>query len=155
MYTPRSPLFEFWLNKVGSGKYLLKLQNKWFKVSWGGRMTATQSFTTPLSVQRLNEYSFTLVHHVFWKGGFQWWTFWCLIHTIFCWFQLRSRLEKLVSVTNVYIFKIFMVHYRFNRYPNKWFSNQYTTHESVFFQFHDTGVWKSHFYWSQLDVIKL
>ena len=66
-YTPRTPLFEFWLNKLGSGKKLLKLQNKCYKVSWGGKMTATQSSMLRLSIKRLKECSFTPFHHVFWK----------------------------------------------------------------------------------------
>ena len=66
-YTPRTPLFEFWINEVGSGKKLPKLLQRCYKVSWGGKMTATQSSTVALSVKRLKEYSFTLFHHVFWK----------------------------------------------------------------------------------------
>ena len=66
-YTPRTLLFEFWLNKLGSGKKLLKLQNKSYEVSWSGKMTATQSSTIPLSVERMKEHSFTLFRHVFWK----------------------------------------------------------------------------------------
>ena len=66
-YIPRTPLFEFWLNKLGSGNKLLKLQNKSYKVSWGGKMTATQSSTIPLSIKRLKECSFTLFHHIFWN----------------------------------------------------------------------------------------
>ena len=54
-YTPRTLLFEFWLNKVGSGKKLPKLLKWCFKVSWGGKMTATQSSTTTLSMKRLKE----------------------------------------------------------------------------------------------------
>ena len=59
-YTARTPLFEFWLNKLGSGKKLLKLQNKCYKVSWGGKMTATQSCTMPLSIKGLKEHYFNL-----------------------------------------------------------------------------------------------
>ena len=66
-YTPRTLLFELWLNKVGSGKKLPKLHKKCYKVSWGLKLTATQSSTIDLSVKRLKEYSFTLFHHVFWK----------------------------------------------------------------------------------------
>ena len=59
-FTPRTPLFEFWLNKLCSGKNLLKLQNKCYKVSWGGKTTATQSSTISFSIIWLKEYSFTL-----------------------------------------------------------------------------------------------
>ena len=52
---------------MGSGKTLPKLLKLCYKVSWGGKMTATQSSTIVLSVKRLKEYSFTLFHHVFWK----------------------------------------------------------------------------------------
>ena len=52
---------------MGSGKKLPKLLEWYYKVSWGGKMTATQSSTIALSVKRLKEYSFTLFHHVFWK----------------------------------------------------------------------------------------
>ena len=64
-YKHRSLLFEIWLNKLLWEK---NCQNcKCYKVSWGGKMTATQSSTIALSVKRLEEYSFTLFHHVFWK----------------------------------------------------------------------------------------
>ena len=52
---------------MGSGKKLPKLLKWCYKVSWGGKMTATQSSTIDLSVKRLKEYSFTLFHHDFWK----------------------------------------------------------------------------------------
>ena len=52
---------------MGSGKKLPKLHINCYKVSLGGKMTATQSYTIPLSVQRLKVYSFTVFHHVFWK----------------------------------------------------------------------------------------
>ena len=52
---------------MGSGKKLPKLLKWCYKVSWGGKMTATQSSTIALSVKRLKGYSFTLFHHVFWK----------------------------------------------------------------------------------------
>ena len=66
-YKRQSLLFEIWLNKLLLGKKLPKLQNTCYKVSWGVKMTATQSSTIPLSVQRLKESSFTLFRHVFWK----------------------------------------------------------------------------------------
>ena len=52
---------------MGSGKKLPKLLKWCYKVSWGGKMTATQSSTIALSVKRLKEYSVTLFHHIFWK----------------------------------------------------------------------------------------
>ena len=52
---------------MGSGKTLPKFLKWCYKVSWGGKMTATQSSTIALSMKRLKEYSFTLFHHVFWK----------------------------------------------------------------------------------------
>ena len=58
---------KFDLTNYVQEKKLLKLQNKCDKVSWGGKMTATQSSTISLSVKRSKEYFFTLFHHVFWK----------------------------------------------------------------------------------------
>ena len=66
-YTSRTPLFEFWLNKLGSQKWQYLGNYKCYKVSPGGKMTATPSSTISLTVERLKEYSFTLFHHVFWK----------------------------------------------------------------------------------------
>ena len=66
-YKHQSLLFEIWLNKLLLGKKLPKLQIKFYRVSWGGKITATQPSTISLSVKRSKEYSFTLFHHVFWK----------------------------------------------------------------------------------------
>ena len=52
---------------MGSGKKLPKFLRWCYKVSWDGKMTATQSSTIALSVKRLKEYSVTLFHHIFWK----------------------------------------------------------------------------------------
>ena len=54
-------------HRINWEKKLPTLQIRCYKDSWGGKMTATQSSTIPLSVLRLKEYSFTLFHHVFWK----------------------------------------------------------------------------------------
>ena len=69
-YKRPSLLFEILLNKLLLGKKLPTLQIRCYKVSWGGKMTATQSSTIALSVLRLKEYSFTLFHQVFWKRTF-------------------------------------------------------------------------------------
>ena len=66
-YKHQSLLIEIWLNKLLLGNKLPKLQIKCYKVSWGGKITATQPSTISLSVKRSKEYSFTLFHHVFWK----------------------------------------------------------------------------------------
>ena len=66
-YKRPSVLFKILLNKLLLGKKLPTLQIRCYKVSWGGKMTATQSSTIALSVKRLKGYSFTLFHHVFWK----------------------------------------------------------------------------------------
>ena len=58
---PLGPLHFIWWIKAKSSAHQ---ENK---VSWGGKMTATQTFTISLSIQRLKEYSFTPFHHVFWK----------------------------------------------------------------------------------------
>ena len=56
-----------------------------YKVGWGGKMTATQSSTIPLSVLWLKEYSFTLFHQVSWK------------RTIFEGVNMRDFWDSLVS----------------------------------------------------------
>ena len=52
---------------MASGKKLPKLLKWCYKVSWCGKMTATQSSTI---ANRLKEYSCTLFRHVFWKRTF-------------------------------------------------------------------------------------
>ena len=79
-YKCQSLLFEIWLNKLLLGKKLPKLQNTCYKVSWGGKMTATQSSTIPLSVQRLKWSSFvTFSERAPFLRRFLCWYLWCFL----------------------------------------------------------------------------
>ena len=57
-YTQRTLLFEFWLNNLGSQKWLLLKKYKCYKVSWGLKITATQYSTISLSVSKVERVLF-------------------------------------------------------------------------------------------------
>ena len=57
-YTPGTPLFEFWLSKLGSRKWLFLKKYKCYKVSWGLKITATQYSTISLSVSKVERVLF-------------------------------------------------------------------------------------------------
>ena len=57
-YTPGNPLFEFWLSKLGSRKWLFLKKYKCYKVSWGLKITATQYSTISLSVSKVERVLF-------------------------------------------------------------------------------------------------
>ena len=68
----RTLLFEFWLNKLGSQKWLLLKKYKCYKVSWGLKITATQYSTISLSVSKVERVLFHPLSSHFLKENHFW-----------------------------------------------------------------------------------
>ena len=71
-YTPGTPLFEFWLSKLGSRKWLFLKKYKCYKVSWGLKITATQYSTISLSVSKVERVLFHPLSSRFLKENHFW-----------------------------------------------------------------------------------